>query len=36
TITSNLPPGSYGAGFWYAGTPTSKPLGAISVWLTNG
>jgi hypothetical protein len=36
TITSNLPPGSYGAGFWYAGTPTSEPLGAISVWLTNG
>lgn len=36
TITSNLPAGSYGAGFWYAGTPTSKPLGAISVWLTNG
>jgi hypothetical protein len=36
TITSNLPPGSYGAGFWYAGTPTSKPLGAVSVWLANG
>jgi hypothetical protein len=35
TITSNLRPGSYGAGFWYATTPTSKPLGAASVWLSN-
>jgi hypothetical protein len=35
TLTSNLTPGSYGAGFWYATTPTTSPLGAVSVWLTN-
>jgi hypothetical protein len=35
TLTSNLPPDSYGAGFWYVTTPTTTPLGAVSVWLTN-
>lgn len=35
TVTSNLGPGSYGAGFWYVTTPTTSPLGAVSVWLTN-
>jgi hypothetical protein len=35
TVTSNIGPGSYGAGFWYVTTPTTSPLGAVSVWLTN-
>lgn len=35
TLTSNLPPGSYGAGYWYAGTPTHKANGAVAVWLPN-
>jgi hypothetical protein len=35
TMTSGLAPGSYGAGHWFAGTPTYRPLGAVSVWLTN-
>lgn len=35
TFTSNISADSYGAGFWYATTPTSSPLGAVSVWLTN-
>ncbi|MCW2673471.1 MAG: hypothetical protein JWP14_2060 [Frankiales bacterium] len=35
TLTGNLAPGSYGAGFWYLTTPTTTPLGAVSVWLTN-
>lgn len=35
TLTSNLAAGSYGAGFWYLGTPTHRPLGAVSAWLTN-
>jgi hypothetical protein len=35
TLTSNIPAGSYGAGYWFIGTPTHRPLGAVSVWLTN-
>lgn len=35
TLSGNLSPGSWGAGFWFAGTPTHTSLGAVSVWLTN-
>ena len=35
TLTSNIPAGSYGAGYWFLGTPTHHPLGAVSLWLTN-
>jgi hypothetical protein len=35
TLTSNIPAGSYGTGYWFVGTPTHHPLGAISVWITN-
>jgi hypothetical protein len=35
TIKSNIPAASYGAGYWFLGTPTHQPRGAVSVWLTN-
>jgi hypothetical protein len=35
TITSNIPAGSYGAGYWFLGTPTHHPRGAVSLWITN-
>lgn len=35
TLTSNLAPGSYGAGYWFVGTPTHRPLGAVTFWLPN-
>ena len=35
TLTSNLAPGRYGAGYWFVGTPTHSPWGATTFWLAN-